>query len=74
MHEVHAFVCVYTAQHEVHTVNKTQYAKHAGSETGIRDSYSLRYFAFCMAWRAELPVLLTYLVFFIFYLIYFEHL
>jgi len=74
MHEVHAIACMYTAQHDVHTV-KTQYAIRVGSETGIRGSYSLHYYAVCMAWRVELPMLLTYFVFYLFFcLIYFEDL
>jgi len=72
MHEVHALVCtsMYTAQHDVHTVDKAQYAIRAGSETGIRGSYSLHYYVVCMAWHAEFPVLLTYLVFFIFFILF----
>jgi len=32
------YVCMYTAQHDVHTVDKTQCAIRAGSETDIRGS------------------------------------
>lgn len=70
MHEVHAIVCMYTAQHDVHSVDKTQYAIRAGSETGIRGSYSLHYYTVCMAWCVELPVLLTYLVFYLFFILF----
>ena len=46
MHDVHAFIYIYiyththTAQHDVHTVDKAQYATHAGSETGILRTYA----------------------------------